>query len=684
MNSAAIGGTDMADNDITRLNYYQRQYLNAQDFRDEQTYHRNMRRRHSLGPHIWGIVTGLELIEKPREGDAQFVDIWLQPGMAIDGYGREILVLQQQKLDAVAFDSFANLFHREVWIGFSEEKTKQSGTGFERCDTTGDEYGRLRETFEVVIEPKSPTHEPIVVAGLQAEFPPLATQGDLIIAEDLSVPQQQLTNPDTRKWLLRLGSANWDGTLGVKKFRPAAADRLLEGRLYAGVVASQVLTPSSTLRVAPRLRPTDPDLEAFATVDGWLQVNGRIIAKKNVYLHGGQLSFQSLAASDESAPLWMQRLPGVTEHELRIHIGDDDKEKKNRLTVGPLSGGKEKAVFLVSADDRVGIPTGTLGFGAQTRQMIDLFNSNYGIGVQTSTLYFRTGSDVIWWKGGNHDDDPSKPANGQMQMTLDGDGSLQFGRRRRQMLNLWATGYGIGVQDNTLYYRTDFDYAWYRGGGHANGRSNAGGGALMMKLDENNVLTLNGPMIGRGDIQLWGARLDFRMSDGTADTDLLQIVRFNRGADFNDLRVIIGDNVGGDDRFTVGPVSFADGLYKEQFVVVNNGDVRVGKRLFVDNIQVPVDVQSGVRGLNQLGAGNGTDQVDVISRLNNVSGGQIMVALCDIRNRGTAVGARWRVAPSGTPPQRLSADTFRFFVDWRVEDSDGDLLAYSYVVIFTP
>lgn len=672
----------MADSDLTRLNYYQRQFLNAQDFRDEQSYHRGMRRRHNVGPHTWGIVVGLELIEKPREGDAQFVDIWLQPGMAIDGYGREILVLQPQKLDAVAFDSFADLFHREVWIGFVEQKTKSSGNGFERCDKSGDEFSRLRETFEIVIEPKSPTHESIVTAGLQVEFPPLTTQGDLVIPEDLSVPQQQLTNPDVRKWLLRLGSANWDGTLGIKKFRPAAAGRLLEGRLYAGIVASQVLSPSNTLRVAPRLRPADPDLELFATIDGQMQVNGRIIAKKDVFLHGGKLSFQSTAGIDENAPLWMQRLPAVAEHELRIHIGDDDKEKKNRLTVGPLSGGKEKSVLMVSADDRVGIPTGTLDFGAQTRQMIDLWKPNYGIGVQNSTLYFRTEFDVIWWKGGAHKDDPADAVNGQMQMTLDNDGSLQFGTRTRQMLNLWKSDYGLGVQNSTLYFRTAFDYAWYRGGGHANGRTNPGGGALMMKLDENNVLTLNGPMIARGDIQLWGTRLDFRMPDGSADTDLLQIVRANRGSDLNDLRVIIGDNVGGDDRFTVGPVSVADGLYKEQFVVVNNGEVRVGKRLFVDNVQVPVDVRSGVRNLNQAGAGSGTDTFPITSRLNHASSAEIMVALSDISNISTAVNARWRVTPGLV--RRLTDDTFEFSVSWQVDDIDGQLLAYSYIVIFTP
>jgi hypothetical protein len=594
----------MASPEITRLNYYQRQFLNAQDFLDEQAYHRGMRRRHNIGQHTWGIVEGLELLEKPREGDPPFVDVWIQPGMAIDGFGREIFVLQPIKLDSTLLDAFANLLHREVWIAFDEEKGDQKGTGLERCDPSNG-FSRLRENALPVIEPLAPTHDPIIVAGVEVQFPAVPAQGDLVIPEDLSVPQQQITNPDTRKWLIRLGSVNWDGSLGVKKFRPAAADRLMEGREYVSVIASQVMSPSDTLRLAPRVTPKDADAADFASVDGRLQVNGRIVAKADVFLHGGKLSFQSAAGLDEGAPLWMQRLPAVAQHELRIHIGDSDSEPKNRLTVGPLSGaGKEKPVLMVSADDHVSIPSGTLDFDAATRQMIDLWKSEYGIGVQSGALYFRTSSDVYWWKGGAHKDDPTDPVNGQMQMRLDPDGNLLFGTRTRQMLNLWDTVYGIGIQANTLYFRTDFDFCWFRGGSHRNPRSDPGGGSLMMKLDENNVLTLN-------------------------------------------------------------------------------GDVRVAKRLFVDGAQVPVDVRSGFHVLNRIGAGTGTEPLEIPSRLTNANGAEIMVALADIRNRGTAVDARWRVAP-GAAPQKLSANLWRFFVDWAVEDIDGDLIAFSWIVIFTP
>lgn len=44
--------------DIVRLNYYEGEYLGAVDFEAEQVYHRDMRRRHNVGAHSWGIIAG--------------------------------------------------------------------------------------------------------------------------------------------------------------------------------------------------------------------------------------------------------------------------------------------------------------------------------------------------------------------------------------------------------------------------------------------------------------------------------------------------------------------------------------------------------------------------------------------------------------------------------------------------
>ena len=62
--------------------------------------------------------------------------------------------------------------------------------------------------------------------------------------------------------------------------------------------------------------------------------------------------------------------------------------------------------------------------------------------------------------------------------------SLSFGSTTRQMLNLSGSVYGIGVQTSALYFRSDLGYAWFRDGVHSNTQNDPGaGGFLLMRLD---------------------------------------------------------------------------------------------------------------------------------------------------------------------------------------------------------
>lgn len=63
-------------------------------------------------------------------------------------------------------------------------------------------------------------------------------------------------------------------------------------------------------------------------------------------------------------------------------------------------------------------------------------------------------------------------------------GSLGFGAQVRQMINLWLTNYGIGVQAWTQYYRTDRNFIWYKGGVHNDNEMNAGGGTIQMAMND--------------------------------------------------------------------------------------------------------------------------------------------------------------------------------------------------------
>jgi len=76
--------------------------------------------------------------------------------------------------------------------------------------------------------------------------------------------------------------------------------------------------------------------------------------------------------------------------------------------------------------------------------------------------------------------------------------SLYFGNTTRQMLDLYGTNYGIGVQAGTLFFRADDtyggagDFSWYRGGAFNGGQNNPGGGVELMRLDYAGNLTVLG------------------------------------------------------------------------------------------------------------------------------------------------------------------------------------------------
>lgn len=87
---------------------------------------------------------------------------------------------------------------------------------------------------------------------------------------------------------------------------------------------------------------------------------------------------------------------------------------------------------------------------------------------------------------------------------LSTDTSQFFGSATRQMLNLWGTRYGIGVQSSTFYSRTDSagSFSWFRGGAHVNTATSPGaGGVEMMRLNSTG-LRVNGTFVSASDRNL--------------------------------------------------------------------------------------------------------------------------------------------------------------------------------------
>jgi hypothetical protein len=72
---------------MSRVLYRERQPLRAADLQDEQDYLLGLAGRHFVGPHEWGIVEGLGLSVNSGL-------VTVAPGLAIDGYGRELVLAQ--------------------------------------------------------------------------------------------------------------------------------------------------------------------------------------------------------------------------------------------------------------------------------------------------------------------------------------------------------------------------------------------------------------------------------------------------------------------------------------------------------------------------------------------------------------------------------------------------------------
>lgn len=156
---------------IERIRYYDGEYLRAFDFAAEQGYHNDMRRRLNLALHLYGIVEGLQLTASPDAGISQ---VSINPGMAIDPYGREIFLLAPYTFDDTA-DVLANQITRkgpyQVWIKYSRVADTPPSVGYGSCNGNG-QSTRWRETSRIVLlQNSSPPTPPAVTDDISEEDP---------------------------------------------------------------------------------------------------------------------------------------------------------------------------------------------------------------------------------------------------------------------------------------------------------------------------------------------------------------------------------------------------------------------------------------------------------------------------------------------------------------------------------
>jgi hypothetical protein len=303
--------------DIERLNYYEGEYLGAVDFEAEQEYHRDMRRRHNLGQHTWGIVTGLDLAQ-PANGatnsNGAEVDVYLQPGMAVDGFGREIVVLSQFQLLPSALAAFYSSNSKAspvliyIWIAY-QQQLLQPPT--DACATTNvsNAYGRVEETYTLTATAttSAPPSGAIVVDGTQITTSSSSSSSTTVLDPppitlplDNSVPFQEFSTDDsTLVWWLPLGRVMWDQYnqvfLQIVPGDPVnSAISAAYGREYVGNVSAETYAPAGMYAIVDRNSPyppqastSDPNLGGVqAEVAGSLQVDFLLNAEMSAVIGG--------------------------------------------------------------------------------------------------------------------------------------------------------------------------------------------------------------------------------------------------------------------------------------------------------------------------------------------------------------------------------------------------------------
>lgn len=440
-----------------RPRFYEGQTLGAADLEAVVGHAGVHDARHLLGGHAWGIASGLQLVERRAEAGGDEVDVFIEPGVAVDGFGRSIVLTAPQPVPASKFAGFIYDATLDadgkgrlvaVWLRYAETLSAAPRAGFGAC-LSGDTRARVQEGFEIVVgmRGREEQHAAVTVAGSGLRVAPDAARvhpGSRVFYDE-SVPHQTFPDPPFDHWLIPLGFVRWlpvNGGPGhfVRRDDSDAAnrdrDRNRRFRRYVGVVAEEILAADQALRVRDRSRPPSPTFVYPAAADpaetdpallpasDLLFVEGATRVEGDLRLVGGALDLLSADGTDRGTPMRLTRaerplIGGGSRPALEARIGTAAQSGR-RFAVGPVDdGGKLVEKLSVLAEGNVGIgeaaPTERLHVVGnrilleQGTKRIALRTDGASVGLQSDTdsLYLRAsgaaGKNDIVMNHGDHD-----------------------------------------------------------------------------------------------------------------------------------------------------------------------------------------------------------------------------------------------------------------------------------------
>ena len=199
-----------------RVRFFDGQFLQEQDFVDEQKYHLDRERRHLRVLHVAGIADGLAVAAKEAN------QVTIAPGTAIDSDGRQLALAQTATVDLPA-DRFNDKQDIELYLSYRESAED------EQTEAGSRDFTRWLERPELM--PIAPGEDyagatpPVLLARLALDNQGRVTVDDTVRSySGLRLPGPAADAPTLRttaSGLVRMaGSLTVDGTVGIGATSP--------------------------------------------------------------------------------------------------------------------------------------------------------------------------------------------------------------------------------------------------------------------------------------------------------------------------------------------------------------------------------------------------------------------------------------------------------------------------------
>ncbi len=341
---------------LSRVNYFDRQYIRLAELTDEQAYHLQMHRRHNQSHHSWGIVTGLDLVVRANQPV-------VLPGLAVDGYGRELLLSERAVFSRTDFDRLSTN-RIDLWLEYRLALSSDAQAPIDCGANDPRQAYRATELAEVVVmragavpDPRKP---PNVAPDALAE-PLLATSDDPADRWPVYLGRMimQVPTSGTPTFTVDASTRAYVGLSAEIIDHPGNSSRIELGRTdpdpdervigpdtvkYAGGTRDfAVFTPNSD---GDALQPTLSIYGSATQVLGTAEIHG------NVVLDGASLQFAnpdvdaSEPATDDRQPA-LYRVGSSDGDELRIDVGELDDADRS-IVIGMTKDGKFQPALTIT------------------------------------------------------------------------------------------------------------------------------------------------------------------------------------------------------------------------------------------------------------------------------------------------------------------------------------------------